>query len=215
MINLFIVDDHQIFRDGLKLLFENTGDIAVVGEAESGETALSQLSDMTPDLILMDIQMSGLNGIETTRQVKAMHPEANILMLTMFEDDQSVFAAMRAGALGYVLKGIGHEEMLRTVHVAAAGGAVFSPKVANHIIQWFVQSAEQSAEETAVKLPALTTREREVLELLAVGLDNSVIAERLTVTSKTVRNYVSHLLKKLEVKDRLEAAEKARQAGIE
>jgi len=215
MINLFIVDDHQIFRDGLKLLFENSDDIAVAGEAESGEEALVQLSDVTPDLILMDIQMPGMNGIETTRQVKAMQPEANILMLTMFEDEQSVFAAMRAGALGYILKGVGHEEMLRTVRVAAAGGAVFSPKIANHIIQWFVQSAEQPAEETAVKLPALTVREREVLELLAVGLDNSVIAERLTVTSKTVRNYVSQLLKKLEVKDRLEAAEKARQAGIE
>jgi DNA-binding NarL/FixJ family response regulator len=215
MINLFIIDDHQIFRDGLKLLFENTDDIAVAGEAESGEEALVQLSDVTPDLILMDIQMPGMNGIETTRQVKAMQPEANILMLTMFEDEQSVFAAMRAGALGYILKGVGHEEMLRTVHVASAGGAVFSPKIANHIIQWFAQSAEQPAEKTAVKLPTLTVREREVLELLAVGLDNSVIAEMLTVTSKTVRNYVSQLLKKLEVKDRLEAAEKARQAGIE
>jgi DNA-binding NarL/FixJ family response regulator len=214
MINLFIVDDHQIFRDGLKLLFENTEDIAVVGEAESGEAALAQLADMTPDLILMDIQMPGMNGIETTRQIKATQPEANILMLTMFEDDQSVFAAMRAGALGYVLKGANHGEMLHTVRVASAGGSVFSPKVANHIIQWFAQLAEQPGGETAVKLPALTTREREVLELLAVGLDNSVIAERLTVTSKTVRNYVSQLLKKLEVKDRLEAAEMAHQAGI-
>jgi DNA-binding NarL/FixJ family response regulator len=214
MINLFIVDDHQIFRDGLKLLFENTEDIVVVGEAQSGEAALVQLSNITPDLILMDIQMSGMNGIETTRQLKATHPEANILMLTMFEDDQSVFAAMRAGALGYILKGVGHEEMLRTVRVASTGGAVFSPKVATHIIQWFAQSAEQPGGNMAVKLPALTAREQEVLELLAVGLDNSVIAERLTVTSKTVRNYVSQLLKKLEVKDRLEAAEKARQAGI-
>jgi DNA-binding NarL/FixJ family response regulator len=214
MISLFIVDDHQIFRDGLKLLFENTDDITVVGEAESGEEALAKLSDTTPDLILMDIQMSGINGIETTRQLKAMHPEANILMLTMFEDDQSVFAAMRAGALGYVLKGVGHEEMLRNVRVASDGGAVFTPKVANHIIQWFAQSPEQPPEKSAVKLPALTTREREVLELLAAGLDNTVIAERLTVAPKTVRNYVSQLLKKLEVKDRLEAAEKARQAGI-
>lgn len=214
MTDLFIVDDHQIFRDGLKLLFENTEDIIVVGEAASGEEALAQLTNITPDLILMDIQMSGMNGIETTRQVKTIQPEANILMLTMFEDEQSVFAAMRAGALGYVLKGVGHEEMLRTVRVAAAGGAVFSPQVANHIIQWFAQSAELPAEKTSVELPSLTTREREVLELLAVGLDNSVIAERLTVTSKTVRNYVSQLLKKLEVKDRLEAAEKARQAGI-
>ena len=162
----------------------------------------------------MDIQLSDLNGIETTRRIKAMHPEANILMLTMFEDEQSVFAAMQSGALGYVLKGAGHEEMLHSVRVASAGGAVFSPKVASHIIQWFAQSAEHFAEKTAVKLPVLTAREREVLELLAVGLDNSVIAERLTVTSKTVRNYVSQLLKKLEVSDRLEAAEIAHQAGI-
>lgn len=214
MINLFIVDDHQIFRDGLKLLFENSEDMAVVGEAESGEGALVLLADMSPDLILMDIQMSGMNGIETTRRIKAMQPEAHILMLTMFEDEQSVFAAMQAGALGYVLKGAGHEEMLHSVRVASAGGAVFSPKVANHIIQWFAQSAEQSAEKTAVKLPPLTTREKDVLELLALGLDNTVIAERLTVTSKTVRNYVSQLLKKLEVNDRLEAAEMAHQASI-
>ncbi|MBK8905678.1 MAG: response regulator transcription factor [Anaerolineaceae bacterium] len=214
MINLFIVDDHQIFRDGLKLLFENTEDMAVAGEAESGKAVLAQLADVTPDLILMDIQMPGLNGIETTRRIKAMQPEANILMLTMFEDDQSVFAAMRAGALGYVLKGANHGEMLQAVRVASAGGAVFSPRVAAHIIQWFAQPDKQPAEETAVQLPALTTRELEVLELLAVGLDNSVIAERLTVTNKTVRNYVSQLLKKLEVNDRLEAAEVAHQAGI-
>ena len=215
MFDLFIVDDHQIFRDGLKLLFENSAGIVVIGEAGSGEAALTQLADMTPDLILMDIQMPGLNGIETTRQVKALQPQVNILMMTMFEDEQLVFAAMQAGALGYVLKGVSHEEMVRTVQVAAAGGAVFSPKVANHIIQWFAQAGEHPAEKTAVELPTLTTREREVLELLAVGLDNSAIAERLTVTSKTVRNYVSQLLKKLEVSDRLEAAEKARLAGIE
>jgi DNA-binding NarL/FixJ family response regulator len=118
-------------------------------------------------------------------------------MLTMFEDDQSVFAAMRAGALGYVLKGINHQEMVQTVRIAAAGGAVFSPQIAEHILQWFSQGANQQtgAEETAVELPVLTQREREVLELLVAGYDNNTIAGRLTVTEKTVRNYVSQLLK--------------------
>lgn len=215
MISLFIVDDHPIFRDGLKLLFESTDDMQVIGEAESSEEALAQLAGLEPDLILMDIQLPGKNGIDATRALKERNPAHKILMLTMFEDNQSVFAAMRAGALGYVLKGINHAEMVQTVRMAAAGGAVFSPQIATYILQWFSQAPSQPAEATAVELPILTQRERAVLQLLAEGCDNNTIADRLTVTEKTVRNYVSQLLKKLEVSDRHAAAEKARRAGID
>ncbi len=215
MITIFIVDDHQIFRDGLKLLFENTEDMQVIGEAASGEATLAQLAGLEPDLILMDIQLPGKNGIDVTRELKARNPAHKILMLTMFEDHQSVFAAMRAGALGYVLKGINHAEMVQTVRMAAAGGAVFSPQIAKHILQWFTQRGNPPPEETPVELPVLTQREHEVLQLLAAGCDNNTIADRLTVTEKTVRNYVSQLLKKLEVSDRHAAAEKARRAGLD
>ncbi|NJN19601.1 MAG: response regulator transcription factor [Oscillochloris sp.] len=215
MISLFIVDDHPIFRDGLKLLFDNTEGMHVIGEATSGEEAFVQLTGLEPDLILMDIQLPNKNGIEVTRELKARNPDHKILVLTMFEDDQSVFAAMRAGALGYVLKGINHAEMVQTVRVAAAGGAIFSPQIAGHILQWFAQGGSRQSAEAMVELPVLTQREQAVLELLAAGCDNTTIADRLTVTDKTVRNYVSQLLKKLEVGDRYAAAEKARRAGLD
>ncbi len=215
MISIVIVDDHQIFRDGLKLLFDNTTDMQVIAEAESGEEALEKLATLEPDLILMDIHMPDKNGIDVTRELKQQNPAHKILILTMFEDNQSVFAAMRAGALGYVLKGINHAEMIQTVRIAVAGGVVFSARIAEHILQWFAQGGKQPTEETAAELPELTQRERAVLELVAAGCDNPTIADRLTVTEKTVRNYVSQLLKKLEVSDRYAAAEKARRAGLD
>lgn len=214
-IKIFIVDDHQIFRDGLRLLFDNTEDMTVVGEAPSGAEALEKLNQLSPDLILMDIQMPHQSGIEATRALKRQNPDYKILMLTMFEDDQSVFAAMCAGALGYLLKGTGHEEIVHSVRIAAAGGAVFSPRIAEYILQWFAGNGLRGTTESAESLPELTRREREVLKLLAAGSDNNTIADALTVTDKTVRNYVSQLLKKLEVNDRLEAGDKARRAGLE
>ena len=215
MISIVIVDDHQIFRDGLKLLFDTTTDMQVIAEAESGEEALEKLATLEPDLILMDIHMPDKNGIDVTRELKKRNPAHKILILTMFEDNQSVFAAMRAGALGYVLKGVNHAEMIQTVRIAVSGGVVFSAQIAEHILQWFAQGGNQPAEATEVQLPELTQRERAVLELVAAGCDNPTIADRLTVTEKTVRNYVSQLLKKLEVSDRRAAAEKARRAGID
>jgi DNA-binding NarL/FixJ family response regulator len=215
MISIVIVDDHQIFRDGLKLLFDNTPDMQVIAEAESGADALEKLAGLEPDLILMDIHMPDKNGIDVTRELKQRNPAHKILILTMFEDNQSVFAAMRAGALGYVLKGVNHAEMIQTVRIAVAGGVVFSAQIAEHILQWFGQGGKQPAKVTAVELPELTQREQAVLELVAAGCDNPTIADRLTVTEKTVRNYVSQLLKKLEVNDRQAAAEKARRAGMD
>ena len=214
MIKLFIVDDHQIFRDGLRLLIESSDDMTVMGEADSGESAVRQLTNRQPDLVLMDIQMPGENGIETTQRIKESSPDLKVLMLTMFEDDQSVFSAMRAGAVGYILKDTSHTQMLDTLRLAAAGGAVFSPKIAHHMMQWFTEM-QNARPKLNVELPELSQREYDILALIAAGDDNPTIAEKLVLSPKTVRNYVSQVLKKLAVTDRIAAAEKARQAGIE
>jgi DNA-binding NarL/FixJ family response regulator len=213
MIKIFVVDDHEIFRDGLRLLIETADDMTLIGEAESGADVLDKLAQEQPDLILMDINMPDENGIEVTRRIKQHYPNMIVLMLTMFEDDKSVFAAMRAGASGYVLKGIKHNEMLQTLRFAAAGGAVFSPRIAGHIMQWFTQMQTAQSDST-VELPALSRREEEILALLTAGDDNPTIAEKLFLSPKTVRNYVSQVLQKLEVSDRMAAAEKARRAGL-
>ena len=212
MIKVFIVDDHQIFRDGLRVLLEAAEDINVVGDAESGDDAVSKLASTQPDVVLMDIQMPEENGISVVQRLKQKWPGVAVLMLTMFEDDHSVFAAMRAGASGYVLKGINHVDMLRAVRTAASGGAIFSPRIASRMIGYFDQMG--SKQDEAEKLPNLGLREKEVLSLVAAGYDNGTIAEKLVVTEKTVRNYVSQIMKKLSVTDRIEAANIAREAGL-
>lgn len=214
MISIFIVDDHEIFRDGLRMLFDEAEDMTVVGEAESGADVLLKIGDTQPDLILMDIHMPGENGIDVTRRIKERYPDSTVLMLTMFEDDQSVFAAMRAGAAGYVLKGIKHQDMLQTVRVVATGGAVFSPRIARQMMQWFERMPGSAEATPSGAFPELSPREQEVIALIAAGNDNAAIAAKLTLTPKTVRNYVSQVLKKLAVSDRAAAVEKARQAGI-
>lgn len=217
MIKIFVVDDHEIFRNGLRVLIDTSEDMTLVGEAESGAGVVEQLAELQPDLVLMDINMPGENGIEVTRRIKEKYPDMTVLMLTMFEDDKSVFAAMRAGASGYVLKGIKHQEMMQTLRVAASGGAVFSPRIAEHIMQWFMQGQNMAApaEQPTVELPKLSRREQDILALIAAGDDNPTITEKLTLSPKTVRNLVSQVLKKLAVNDRTEAAEIARLAGLE
>ena len=208
-IRLYFIDDHQMFRDGLHVLFEAAPDINVVGEADSAETGLQQVAQLQPDVVLMDIQMPGLNGIEATQHLKAKHPDIAVLMLTMFEDDQSVFAAMCAGASGYVLKGLKHQEMISAIRTASTGGAVFSRDIANRMVSYFQTIQPQvSAGDTY----DLSTREQEVLMLIAEGYDNQQIADHLFIAQKTVRNYVSQIMKKLSVSSRKEAALKAQQA---
>jgi DNA-binding NarL/FixJ family response regulator len=213
MIRIFVVDDHEIFRDGLRLLIESVDDMTIVGEAESGAGVIEKLAGLEPDLILMDINMPDENGIEVTRRIKQKYPHLVVLMLTMFEDDKSVFAAMRAGASGYILKGIKHNEMLQMLRFAAVGGAVFSPRIAGYIMQWFSQL--EVAQPETDELPKLSRREQSILELIAAGDDNTTISEKLVLSPKTVRNYVSQVLQKLEVSDRIDAARKARRAGLE
>ena len=214
-IRLLIADDHALFREGLRALFASLPDIEVVGEAENGEAAITH-ADRTPaDVILMDVNMPGINGIEATRRILKDHPNMGIIMVTMLEDDTSVFAAMKAGARGYVLKGSHHNEILQAIRAVAAGQAVFGPAIAARMITFF-QDLNASPQSTAQPdaFPELTDREREVLELMTQGASNKVIAEKLVISGKTVSNHITNIFSKLQVADRAQAVLRARDAGL-
>jgi DNA-binding NarL/FixJ family response regulator len=210
-IRVLIADDHQLFRDGIRGLLASVADMTLVGEAANGHDAVRLARETLPDVILMDVQMPELNGIDATRQIMANRPETKVLMLTMFEEDHSVFAAMRAGARGYVLKGIKRDELLRAIHSAAGGEAIFSPAIARRMMDYF---ASIRPAETPQLFPELTEREHEVLALLARDYSNAQIAETLVISPKTVRNHVSRVLSKLQAADRTEAGSRARDAGL-
>jgi DNA-binding NarL/FixJ family response regulator len=210
-IRLLIADDHQLFRDGLKALLLSAPDTEVVGEAATGTEAVQLAAESQPDVILMDLQMPDMDGIEATRRIVDASPQINVLMVTMFEDDRSVFAAMRAGARGYVLKGAKHDEMLRAIRAVGSGEAIFSPSIAARMMDFFAANRSASPQEA---FPDLTNREREVLDLIARGQSNAEIARALTISVKTVRNHVSNIFSKLQVADRAQAALRAREAGL-
>jgi len=210
-IRILIADDHPLFRDGLRALLASLPDAEVVGEVATGEEAIAQAAALQPDLILMDIQMPGVNGIEATRRILQTSPHIGVIVLTMFEDNDSVFAAMRAGARGYLLKGADQDEILRAIRAVANGEALFSPAVARRLTTFF-SSPASSAPSPA--FPELTERELEVLALIAEGYTNTIIAERLSLSPKTVRNHVSNVFSKLQVADRAEAIVRAREAGL-
>lgn len=208
-IRILIADDHTLFRDGLRALFDSLPDITAVGEAADGGRVVQLAQELQPDVVLMDIQMPGLNGIDATRSIVRTSPHIGVIILTMFEDDDSVFAAMRAGARGYVLKGADQEEMLRVIQAVARGEALFGPAIAARLQQFF--AAPPVPPEV---FPELTAREREVLALIAQGANNATIARELTLSIKTVRNHVSNIFNKLQVVDRAEAIIRARSAGL-
>jgi DNA-binding NarL/FixJ family response regulator len=209
-LRVLIADDHPVFRSGLVALLERVPTVAVVGEARTGTEAVQAAAEHGPDVIVMDIQMPELNGIEATREIVRTAPDARVLVLTMFEDDDSVFSAMRAGARGYVLKGADQAEIVRAIEALGNGDAIFGPGVANRVMQFFAGAASLSPK----PFPDLTDREREVLELVARGLGNPEITRRLVVSPKTVRNHVSNILGKLRVADRSQAIVRAREAGL-
>jgi len=209
-IRVLIVDDHQLFRDGLRALILSAADMAVAGEAATGKDAVQAAAESKPDVVLMDIQMPDMDGIEATQALIENDPGLNILMVTMFEDDQSVFKAMRAGARGYILKGAKHDEMLRAIRAVNSGEAIFSPGIASRMMAFFTASRTVVPAEA---FPDLTEREREVLELIAQGKSNAEIARALVISVKTVRNHASNIFNKLQVTDRAQAAIRARDAG--
>lgn len=207
---ILIADDHADFREGLRALLESVPDLEVVGEAATGEEAAALAARLQPDVILMDINMPGLNGIEATRRILHTSPHISVLMLTMFEDDDSVFAAVRAGARGYVLKGALKAEILRAIQVVSSGEAIFGPAIARKLIHFFAGPRPAAPQ----IFPELTDREREILTLMTQHLTNPEIAERLAISQKTVRNQVSNILSKLQVVDRAQAIIRAREAGL-
>jgi DNA-binding NarL/FixJ family response regulator len=210
-VRVLIADDHPLFREGMRGRLDRVADVAVVGEAASGDEAVELAHRLDPHVILMDIKMPGLNGIEATREIQQASPQIGVLVLTMFEDDDSVFAAMRAGAKGYLLKDSGGEGVVHAIRAVASGEAVFGPGVAERIIGFF-SAPRPAAPQRA--FPELTEREEEVLSLVAQGKSNQQIARQLFVSLKTVRNHVSNILLKLQVADRAQAVIRARDAGM-
>lgn len=216
-IRILIADDHPVFRFGLRALLNAMPDTEVVGDATTGEAAIALAAEAKPDVVLMDINMPGIGGIEAVRRIRAAQPDVRVLMVTMLEDD-SVFAALRAGARGYVIKGAEPAEVLRAIRAVAEGDAIFSPSIAERMLHFFAaQPAAPRNTAQASHDPAfaeLTEREREVLGLIARGLTNSAIAERLVLSPKTVRNYITEIFSKLQVADRAQAIIRARDAGL-
>jgi DNA-binding NarL/FixJ family response regulator len=210
-LRVLIADDHTLFRYGMQGLLSTQPDIEVVGEATAGEEALALAGELQPDVVLMDIKMPGINGIEATRRILEDHPHVRILMVTMFEDDASVFTAMRAGARGYVLKDAAKDDVLSAIRTVGRGGAVFSPGIAARLMDFFTTTRPAVPREA---FPTLTEREREMLHLMAQGASNAEISSLLSLSVKTVANYVSNILHKLQVADRKGAVARAREAGL-
>jgi DNA-binding NarL/FixJ family response regulator len=195
----------------LQALFASVPDIDVVGEAETGAEVITKADQLQPDVILMDIQMPGINGIQATRQIMNRHPNIGVIVVTMYKDDDSVFAAMRAGARGYILKGADQEEMLRAIRAVARGEALFGPEIATRLVNFFTSPQSNLSPQA---FPELTNREHEILDLIAQGINNQAIANRLSISEKTVRNHISNIFNKLQVVDRAQAIVKAREAGL-
>ena len=210
-IRILVADDHALFREGLGALLSSIPDTEVVGEAATGEHAIASAAELQPDVVLMDIQMPGINGIEATRRIVRDSPHIGVVVVTMFEDDDSVFAAMRAGARGYVLKGADQEEILKVIRAVAAGEAHFGPAIARRLMSFFSTPRPAASAEA---FPELTAREREVLDLIARGRNNPEIGAQLSLSPKTVRNHISNIFAKLQVADRAQAIIRAREAGL-
>lgn len=209
-ITVLVAEDHPVFRDGLRTLLEGVPGAQVVALVSSGEDAVANARDLQPDVVIMDLRLPGINGIEATREIVAASPHIRVLVLTMFQDDESVFSAMRAGARGYLLKDADPADVIRAVLSVASGEAVFGPAVAERVLRFFSGAHLP----VATPFPQLTERERELLALVAGGLSNSAISERLSISLKTVRNHVSNVFTKLQVIDRAQAIVKARDAGL-
>ncbi len=211
VIRVVLADDHPVVRGGLRALLESLPAYEVVGEAVDGEAAVREVQLNKPDVVLMDVQMPEVDGLEATRRIRAAVPDAAVLVLTMFDDDDTVFAAMKAGAQGYLLKGAEQAEIDRAIRAVVAGEAIFGPGVAARVLQHF---ADPPAAAAGQPFPELTDREREVLDLVAAGRRNAAIAEELFLSPKTVANHISSIFAKLAVTDRSAAIVRARDEGL-
>ena len=209
-LTILIADDHPVFRKGLRAILSTMPETELVGEATNGEEAIILSEKLQPDVVLMDLQMPGGDGLSAIRQIVQTSPHIRILVVTMFEDDDSVFTAMRSGARGYVLKDTNDEEIKRAILAVGNGEAIFSPAIAQRLITFFAERPTSAVD----IFPELTDSERNVLKLMAQGMTNETISQQLGFSIKTVRNYVSNIFSKLQVADRAQAIVKAREAGL-
>jgi DNA-binding NarL/FixJ family response regulator len=207
-LRVLVADDHPVFRSGMRQLLDTQATLTCVGEAATGAEAIRLATALRPDVAVLDLHMPGVNGVDAARAITREAPAIGVLMLTMLDDDESVFAAMRAGARGYLLKGSGPAEVVHAIHAVGSGAAVFGPSIAQRVLDYFATPASVDA------FADLTNREREILGMLADGHPNARIAERLHLSPKTVRNHVSSIFTKLHVADRAEAMLRARRAGL-
>lgn len=210
-IRVLIADDHPVFRDGLRALVERADDLFLAGEADNGADAVVLAASAHPAIVLMDLRMPKMSGIEATRRILEADPSVGVLILTMSEDDESLFAAMRAGARGYIPKDADSQELLYAIRAAAVGEAIFGASIARRMVEFFASPRKSPA---ADSFPELTERESQILELIAQGLANGEIARRLGITDKTVRNHVANVFAKMRVADRAQAIVRAREAGL-
>lgn len=210
-LRLIVADDHPVFRAGLQTILDEAAGLEVVAAVSDGEAAIAAVAAGRPDVVLMDLRMPGVGGVEATARICAAQPHVAVLVLTMSDDDDSVFAALRAGARGYLLKEASTDDITRAVRSVGRGEAVFGPRIADRVVAFFTSAARHRG---PAPFPRLTGREQEILDLLARGCDNTAIARRLVLSEKTVRNHVSAVLTKLQVASRAEAVALARDAGL-
>ncbi|MGB4778060.1 response regulator [Microbacterium sp.] len=211
-IEVVLVDDHPVYRDGLAMLLGSLDGVTVVGTAADGREAIATVDARQPDVVVMDVQMPELDGIAATREITTRHPHIAVVVLTMSDDDETVFAAMRSGARGYLLKGASQDEIRRAIEIVAAGGLLFGAAIARRVGEFFVSGPPTHVPQDL--FPQLTAREREILDLLAAGRSNPQIAQTLFLSPKTIRNNISNIFAKLQVADRAEAIVRARDAGL-
>lgn len=213
-VRLLLVDDQRLMRDGLRTLLEMEPGIAVAGEASNGQEAIDQYAALRPDVTLMDVRMPVMDGVEATRRLRARWPDARVIILTTFDDDEYVFEGLRAGALGYLLKDVSMQELTEAIHTVMAGGVLIEPSVARKVVAEFARMTPQPPAAAAELIEALSDREIDILRLLAEGLTNREIAGRLFLAEGTVKNYVTNILGKIGARDRTQAALRARELRL-
>jgi DNA-binding NarL/FixJ family response regulator len=214
-IRVLLVDDQALFREGLETLLSVHKDITVVGQASNGQEALEVVATVRPDVVLMDVRMPILNGVGATRRLKKALPQCRVIVLTTFDDDEYVFDALRAGAVGYLLKDVASAQLVEAIRATARGESILQPSVAAKVITEFTRvSSMVPAAQMEPLIEPLSERESEILALIATGASNKEIADQLFIAEGTVKNHVTHILGKLGVRDRTQAALKARELGL-